>query len=83
MAEKDIDVSKHSTMNNTLDHSSTASPEKPVEDITEDQYPHGFRLVLLAGATIIAVFLIALDQVSKHSIQSSRHLMDPSDIKDV
>lgn len=31
---------------------------------TVDQYPHGLRLIILAGASIVAVFLIALDQVS-------------------
>lgn len=29
-----------------------------------DEYPKGFRLVLLAGASIMGVFLISLDQVS-------------------
>ena len=38
--------------------------EKPAQSALDDQYPHGFRLVVLAGASIIAVFLIALDQVS-------------------
>ncbi|KAL9040170.1 MAG: hypothetical protein Q9214_004593 [Letrouitia sp. 1 TL-2023] len=47
---------------NNVDDSDTASPEKPVEGMTDDQYPQGYRLVLLAGATVIAVFLIALDQ---------------------
>lgn len=28
-----------------------------------DEYPHGIRLVLLAGASIMGVFLISLDQV--------------------
>ncbi|KAF2258393.1 MFS gliotoxin efflux transporter glia [Lojkania enalia] len=30
--------------------------------VTEDQYPHGLRLFLLAGASIMGVFLISLDQ---------------------
>ena len=30
----------------------------------EDQYPHGLKLFSLVGATIVSVFLIALDQVS-------------------
>lgn len=38
--------------------------EKLVEDTADSQYPHGLKLVLLAGASIVAVFLIALDQVS-------------------
>ncbi len=35
----------------------------PSKDLSDDQYPHGFRLALLAGSSIVAVFLIALDQV--------------------
>ncbi|KIN08976.1 hypothetical protein OIDMADRAFT_37925 [Oidiodendron maius Zn] len=42
--------------------SDSAGPEKPVQGMTDDQYPHGLKLVLLAGASIVAVFLIALDQ---------------------
>jgi MFS transporter, DHA2 family, glioxin efflux transporter len=38
--------------------------EKPKDVMTEDLYPHGIHFVFLAGASIIAVFLIALDQVS-------------------
>ena len=34
------------------------------EKLGDEQYPHGLKLVLLAGASIVAVFLIALDQVS-------------------
>jgi hypothetical protein len=44
--------------------SDSADLEKPVQDTTDDQYPHGLKLVALAGASIVAVFLIALDQVS-------------------
>lgn len=33
-------------------------------EVAVDQYPQGLRLVLLAGASAVAVFLIALDQVS-------------------
>ncbi|KAJ9616611.1 hypothetical protein H2200_000330 [Cladophialophora chaetospira] len=36
--------------------------EKPEHVKTEDQYPHGVQFVFLAGAAIVAVFLIALDQ---------------------
>lgn len=43
----------------------SASLEKPMPGMTEDQYPHGMKLVLLAVASLVAVFLIALDQVSK------------------
>lgn len=31
--------------------------------MADTEYPRGFKLVALAGASIIAVFLIALDQV--------------------
>lgn len=32
-------------------------------DDPEDMYPHGFRLWCLAGASIMGVFLISMDQV--------------------
>ncbi|KAI1139995.1 MFS gliotoxin efflux transporter glia [Hypoxylon sp. FL0543] len=38
------------------DHSEPGSSDEV------DQYPHGLRLVLLAGASIIGVFLVSLDQ---------------------
>jgi hypothetical protein len=44
--------------------SDSTEPEKSVQIKTKDDYPHGMKLVLLAGASIIAVFLISLDQVS-------------------
>ena len=34
------------------------------QGVDDDQYPHGLKLILLAGASLIAVFLIALDQVT-------------------
>jgi hypothetical protein len=34
-------------------------------ELDNDQYPHGLKLVVLAAAALVAVFLIALDQVSK------------------
>ena len=37
------------------------------DDFSHDQYPHGLRLIILAGASIVSVFLIALDQVSTGS----------------
>jgi MFS transporter, DHA2 family, glioxin efflux transporter len=40
--------------------------EKAVQDMDDNQYPHGLKLVVLASASVIAVFLIALDQVSTH-----------------
>lgn len=59
---------KPSTLNtpdvNDVGDSGSVHLEKPAQGMTDDQYPHGLQLVLLAGASIIAVFLIALDQVS-------------------
>ena len=46
--------------------STYVGPEKPVQvhQVDDpDQCPHGFKLFLLSGASIAAVFLIALDQV--------------------
>jgi MFS transporter, DHA2 family, glioxin efflux transporter len=43
--------------------SDEANPEKPAHGVAEDNYPRGLNFVLLAGASIVAVFLIALDQV--------------------
>lgn len=60
--------SKSSTLNppeiNKVGDSDSETPEKPIETIPDDQYPHGLALALLSGAALIAVFLIALDQVS-------------------
>jgi hypothetical protein len=45
-------------------------PPKTIHpDIDHDKYPHGLRLIILAGASIVAVFLIALDQVSAISLE--------------
>ena len=49
-------------MNAVRDSDSTNTDIPQV--VAKDQYPHGLKLVLLAGASIVAVFLIALDQVS-------------------
>ena len=50
--------------------SSTESPipedkdrEQSTNGVTENQYPHGLKLVALAGASVVSIFLIALDQV--------------------
>ncbi|RMZ86472.1 hypothetical protein DV736_g6302, partial [Chaetothyriales sp. CBS 134916] len=48
-------------MNNVGDDHS-AHREKSVQGMTDDLYPHGLKLVFAAGAPIVAVFLIALDQ---------------------
>lgn len=42
-----------------------ATQEKSNHKVPDEQYPHGLKLVLLAGSSIVAVFLIALDQVSE------------------
>jgi len=34
----------------------TTEPRKPVQHISEDQYPHGLKLILPAGASIVATF---------------------------
>lgn len=47
-----------------MDNNGNALLEKPNQDKLDDQYPHGLKLVILAAASISAVFLIALDQVS-------------------
>ncbi|CAO2649651.1 Nn.00g070360.m01.CDS01 [Neocucurbitaria sp. VM-36] len=56
--------SKPSTINdnNDIANSDSEHTGKATEQMNEDQYPHGLKLVLLSGASIIAVFLIALDQ---------------------
>lgn len=68
MAVGETDSPKSSTLNIpdviNVGDSDSAHPEKPIQGMTDDQYPHGLKLVLLAGASIVAVFLIALDQVS-------------------
>lgn len=61
------DVDKASSVNapevdNAVDIE-TAEPEKAVQAMTDADYPHGLKLVLLSGAALVAVFLIALDQV--------------------
>ncbi|KIW96646.1 uncharacterized protein Z519_02037 [Cladophialophora bantiana CBS 173.52] len=47
---------------NHVNDGRSAHREKSVQSISDDQYPHGLKLVLVAGASVIAVFLIALDQ---------------------
>ncbi|KAI1612823.1 putative efflux pump antibiotic resistance protein [Exophiala viscosa] len=41
---------------------SSEEKEKADHALADDQYPHGLKLVLLAGASLVAVFMIALDQ---------------------
>jgi hypothetical protein len=68
MAVGETDSPKPSTLNtpdvNNVGDSDSPHPEKPVQGMPDDQYPRGSKLVLLAGASIVTVFLIALDQVS-------------------
>lgn len=37
--------------------------EQATEQFSDEQYPQGLKLIALAGASLSAVFLIALDQV--------------------
>ncbi len=68
MAAGETDSSKPSTLNtpdmDNVSDTRSVHPERPTQDMTDDLYPHGLELVLLAGASISAVFLISLDQVS-------------------
>lgn len=50
--------------------SNETKPKEPTQHMSDDQYPHGLKLALLAGASLFAVFLIALDQVSSPSIDT-------------
>lgn len=67
LAIGEIESSQASTMNNDgtniVVSSNNEHAEKPYEVASSDDYPHGLTLVLLISATMIAVFLIALDQV--------------------
>lgn len=58
-----------------ISDSDSAHPEKLVQGVTDDQYPHGLKLVLLAGSSIVAVFLIALDQVSTLPTHAGTEIM--------
>lgn len=44
--------------------SSTDQQTDSTDESTTNEYPHGFRLVLLVGAIMMTVFLTSLDQVS-------------------
>jgi len=48
---------------NATSDSDMTTAEKPAHGVTEDMYPRGLNFVLLSGSAIIAIFLIALDQV--------------------
>ncbi|KAF2823617.1 putative efflux pump antibiotic resistance protein [Ophiobolus disseminans] len=51
-------VAQSLSENAELGHTSDVT----VKDVEEDQYPHGIKLIILASASLVAVFLIALDQ---------------------
>lgn len=72
MEKPSIDIegdecSEHTTSSTSAvdgaDKRNRAIQTESIQDPTQDQYPHGLKLVLLAGASVVAVFLIALDQV--------------------
>lgn len=78
-------MKNHSTLDapdvkNAGDTDSKPSEQSP-QETSKDEYPHGLQLVLLAGASLVAVFLIALDQVriSAHTqyFQGNRTSSDP------
>ena len=60
--EGDISPSNRSIKSGSGD-STEASKTEP-KDVDQEEYPHGVKLVLLSLASMVAVFLIALDQVS-------------------
>lgn len=52
------------------DNSDDARSEKLPSSVREDEYPRGLMMYSLVGASIISVFLIALDQVSTYAPHS-------------
>jgi len=86
MAVGQINSPKPSTLKapdvNNVGDSDSTRPEKLVHGMPDDKYPHGLNLVLLAGASIVAVFLIALDQVSTPSTYANT-VKNTSDTKGV
>ncbi|GAM91548.1 hypothetical protein ANO11243_096000 [Dothideomycetidae sp. 11243] len=54
---RDDDAEKASNDGSTEHTEDTRSGKEEL-----DQYPHGMKLILLAGASVVSVFLIALDQ---------------------
>lgn len=68
---EDVASSKASTLQPsdevaTIEDKNQGSSDNPAPTMEDADYPHGLPLVLLAGASLIAVFLIALDQVSTY-----------------
>ena len=72
MAEKDSAAAESLASESSNDKEAgkdNIPPSQPSDQaLKDDQYPHGLRLIILAGASIVAVFLIALDQVSTISV---------------
>ncbi len=67
---------------NIVDASDSVRLEKPGGGIADDQYPHGMKLVLLAGSSLVSVFMISLDQVSTPS-SNVGNVMATTDTKGV
>ena len=65
MAETEQKTPESATLNNDeLPRAVTKEPDSSNHEASADEYPHGLRLFLLAGASIMAVFLVSLDLVS-------------------
>lgn len=70
VTEKNAIATDNDSVRGAIESDDNAALEKPVEELSEDQYPHGLKLWLLTSASLAATFLISLDQVSaKLSIQ--------------
>lgn len=74
---EDVASSKASTLQPsdeaaTIEDKNQISSDNTVPTMKDEEYPHGLPLVLLAGASLIAVFLIALDQVSTSQTRFSK-----------
>lgn len=88
-SETDKTLTPNNASGELLDNSMTPNnasgelPDIPMKEsgdgnqpLTEDEYPHGLRLFLLAGASIMGVFLISLDQASTHAPNLVHHTFD-------
>lgn len=64
-----IEAKPREGIENTEPETDTRDKDVP-KAIANTEYPRGFKFVALAGASIIAVFLIALDQVPKRHINN-------------
>ncbi|KAL5372094.1 hypothetical protein DPSP01_013770 [Paraphaeosphaeria sporulosa] len=66
-SETDNTITPKSEPENIITTKSDAGPDNGSAEVViqqddEDMYPHGFRLFCLAGASIMGVFLISMDQ---------------------